>query len=78
MKNGDTFILLDKVEKGFVRNFMSNIDSHAISDEELIGWLEKGEMQTNPDFYTEFMRRMDEKGTLYNNTLEMRLDGLPI
>lgn len=30
MKNGDTFILLDKVEKGFIRNFMSNIDFHAM------------------------------------------------
>lgn len=49
---------------------MSNINYHAMSDKELVDRLEKGEMQTNPDFYAEFMRRMEEEGTLYSNTLE--------
>lgn len=49
---------------------MSNIDYHALSDEELVEWLEKGEMQTNPDFLAEFMRRMEENGTVYHNTPE--------
>jgi len=43
---------------------MFNIDYHAMSDGELVDRLEKGEMQTNPDFYAEFMRRMEEEGTL--------------
>lgn len=68
MKNGDTFILLDKVEKRFKENFMSNIDFHAISNGELVDRLEKGEMQTCPNLHTEFMRRMEELGTLYTNT----------
>jgi hypothetical protein len=49
---------------------MSNIDYHAMSDGELVEQLEKGEMQTNPDFYAEFLRRMEEKGNLYHNTPE--------
>lgn len=49
---------------------MSNIDYHAISDVELVNHLEKGEMQNNPDLYAEFMRRMEEKGTVYRNTPE--------
>lgn len=49
---------------------MSNIDYHAMSDGELVERLEKGEMQTNPEFYAEFMRRMQAKGTIYNNTSE--------
>lgn len=27
-------------------------------------------MQTNPEFYAEFTRRMEERGTFYSNTLE--------
>jgi hypothetical protein len=49
---------------------MSNTDYLAISDGELVEQLEKGEMQTNPDLYAEFIRRMEEKGTLHNNTPE--------
>lgn len=49
---------------------MSNIDYHALSDEELVSRLEKGEMQTNPDFLAEFMWRMEENGTVYHNTPE--------
>ncbi|MBV8884656.1 MAG: hypothetical protein JO235_11765 [Chroococcidiopsidaceae cyanobacterium CP_BM_RX_35] len=49
---------------------MSNIDYQSMSDRELVNRLEKGEMQTNPDFYKEFMRRMKEEGTLYSNTPE--------
>jgi hypothetical protein len=49
---------------------MSNIDYHALSDEELVERLEKGEMQTNPDFLAEFMRRMEENGIVYHNTPE--------
>lgn len=49
---------------------MSNIEYHAMSDRELVDHLEKGEMQTNPDFYAEFIRRMEEEGTLYSNTPE--------
>lgn len=49
---------------------MSNIDYHTMSDRELVDCLEKGEMQTNPEFYAEFTRRMEEEGTLYSNTLE--------
>lgn len=49
---------------------MSNIDYHAMSDEELVEQLEKGVMQTNLNFYAEFIRRMEAKGTLYHNTPE--------
>ena len=49
---------------------MSNTDYFTMLDGELVERLEKGEMQTNPDLYREFMRRMQEKGTLYNNTPE--------
>lgn len=49
---------------------MSNVDYHAMSDEELVERLEKGEIQTDPDLYAEFMRRMEEKGTFYHNTPE--------
>ena len=44
---------------------MSNIDYHTMSDRELVDRLEKGEMETNPEFLTEFFRRMDQGGTLY-------------
>ncbi|MBV9390094.1 MAG: hypothetical protein JOZ78_27025 [Chroococcidiopsidaceae cyanobacterium CP_BM_ER_R8_30] len=46
---------------------MSNTDYQTMSDGELLNRLEKGEMQTNPDLYKEFMRRMEE-GTFYSNT----------
>lgn len=49
---------------------MSNIDYHTMSDRELVDRLEKGEMRTNPELYAEFTRRMEERGTLYSNTLE--------
>lgn len=49
---------------------MSNIDYRAMSDGEIVERLEKGEMQTNPKFYVEFIKRMEEKGILYNNTSE--------
>lgn len=49
---------------------MSNIDYHTMSDRELVDRLEKSEMQINPEFYAEFIRRMEEGGTLYSNTLE--------
>ena len=49
---------------------MSNIDYHTMSDRELADRLEKGEMQTNPEFYAEFTIRMEKEGTLYSNTLE--------
>lgn len=49
---------------------MSNTDYRLISNKELIDRSEQGEMQTNPDLYAEFMRRMDEQGTSYNNTPE--------
>lgn len=49
---------------------MSNIDYHTMSDRELVDRLEKGEMQTNPELYAEFIRRMEERGTFYSNTLE--------
>ena len=49
---------------------MSNINYQAMSDEELVERLEKGELQTNPDLYAEFMQRMQEKGTVYYNTPE--------
>lgn len=49
---------------------MSNIDYHTMSEREIVDCLEKGEMQTNPDLYAEFTRRMEEKGTFYNNTPE--------
>ena len=41
-----------------------------ISNKELIDRAEQGEMQTNPDLYAEFMRRMDEQGNSYSNTSE--------
>ncbi len=49
---------------------MSSVNYHAMSDEELVERLEKGEIQTDPDAYAEFMRRMQEKGTVYHNTPE--------
>lgn len=49
---------------------MSNTDYFTMSDGELVERLEKGEMQTNANLYREFMRRMREKGTVYNNTPE--------
>ncbi len=70
MVTGAACTLLDKAVNGFGGNSMSNIDYHAMSDGELVNHLEKGEMQTNPDFYAEFMRRMEEEGTLYRNTPE--------
>jgi hypothetical protein len=56
------------VENGFGENFMSDFNYHAMSDGELVERLEKGEMQTNSDLYAEFIRRMEEKGILYNDT----------
>jgi hypothetical protein len=47
---------------------MSDFNYHAMSDGELVERLEKGEMQTNSDLYAEFIRRMEEKGILYNDT----------
>lgn len=49
---------------------MSNTDYRLISNKELIDRAEQGEMQTNPDLYAEFVRRMDEQGTSYSNTPE--------
>lgn len=49
---------------------MSNKDYSAMSDRELIELLEKGEMQIHPDLYVEFMKRMEEQGTVYHNTPE--------
>lgn len=49
---------------------MSNTNYQAISDQELVERLERGEMQTNPELYAEFERRMEEQGTSYSNTLE--------
>ncbi len=70
MVAGAACTLLDKAVNGFGGSFMSNTDYHAMSDGELVDRLEKGEMQTNLDFYAEFMRRMEEEGTLYSNTPE--------
>lgn len=70
MVTGAACTLLDKVVNGFEANFMSNIDYHAMSDGELVDRLEKGEMQNNPDLYAEFMRRIEQEGTLYSNTPE--------
>ena len=47
---------------------MYNIDYHGMPDRELVSHLERGEMLTNPDFYAEFLRRMESEGTLYSNT----------
>lgn len=47
---------------------MSDVDYHALSDLELVERLEKGEIQTNSNLLAEFMRRMEEKGTIYHNT----------
>ena len=58
------------MENAFGGNSMSNINYRPMSDEELVERLEKGEIQTNPDLYAEFMRRMQEKGTIYHNTPE--------
>ena len=64
--SGAACTLLDKVVNGFGGNFMSNIDYHTMSDRELVDRLEKGEMQTNPEFLAEFFRRMEQGGTLTN------------
>ena len=47
---------------------MSDVDYHALSDFELVERLEKGEIQTNSNLLAEFMRRMEELGTVYHNT----------
>ncbi len=51
---------------------MFNTDYQAMSDEELVDRLEKGEMRYSPELSTEFVRRMEEEGTLYQNTPEDR------
>ena len=49
---------------------MSDIDYRALSDAELVERLEQGAMQSDSQCYAEFMRRMEEEGTLYHNTPE--------
>lgn len=51
---------------------MSNVDYQALSDAELVERLEQGDMQSDPQCYAEFMRRMEAEGTLYQNTPEDR------
>lgn len=51
---------------------MSSIDYRALSDAELVKRLEQGDMQSDLECYAEFMRRMEEEGTLYHNTPEDR------
>lgn len=47
---------------------MFNIDYQALSDTELVKRLEQGEMQSDPECYAEFIRRMELNGTVYHNT----------
>ena len=49
---------------------MSSIDYRLLSDKNLVDRAERGELLTNTDLYTEYMRRMDEFGTSYSNTPE--------
>ena len=49
---------------------MSDIDYRALSDAELVERLERGDLQSDSQCYAEFMRRMEEEGTIYHNTPE--------
>jgi hypothetical protein len=49
---------------------MSELNYQLMPDADLTDRLEKGEMQTNPDLYIEFIRRTEEQGTEYSNTTE--------
>lgn len=49
---------------------MSDINYRMLSDAELVERLERGDMQSDLECYAEFMRRMEEEGTLYHNTPE--------
>lgn len=49
---------------------MSSTDYHSMSNKDLLDLVEQGEMQKNSNLHTEFMRRMDEYGTSYENTPE--------
>lgn len=51
---------------------MSNVDYQALSDAELVERLERGDLQSDSQCYAEFMRRMQEEGTHYQNTPEDR------
>jgi len=59
---------------GFGEKSMFNIDYHAMSDGELVDRLEKGEMQTNPDFYAEFYETQGRRDSTATQ-LRMRKDG---
>jgi hypothetical protein len=50
---------------------MSNsTNNHLMPDAELIAHLEQGAMQSNPELYAEFLKRMEEQGEHYTNSPE--------